>query len=531
MKHEIRFLRSGIRGRKLPCSLIILFLFGCPRLAHSQHITGSYTVSAPEASLFSLKPGYLNPAIESGVLGVISNPASLDAVEGRSVGLAFILPQTSEGSFSIQAADSSEFYDPIVIDGRVKIQERGGPSAFGFAQQHGRFRWGVVLYQPRRSGFSLQARGDLPLKTHYEFDKPLTREEIPDLPVEEIPVLWDITSDIHLHISSSPAEIYLSVLPIIAAASYRLGPLSLGAGLQYYRYSSGNKPTRLTSEIAGTGAVTGTPYGNDPQTGLPWTGSFSADFSIVDQPLAAEYSVDLSGNRFALSTGFAFNWGPLSLGASYAHGFGTTMKGSYALTTIRTSGPPDLDHIAQANVDWTLSPELSGHVALDFADFEKDTVAYEDSGSLSFGGYHSFGAGIRFLFLGAFVNGQIPIEYPEFGDVAFGIYCAFPVPFTPIRLNAGLLSRTDGVMSSREHITPYRVTTHLTAGTAIRLPLNRWFGIGESPAWVRIGVRSSLISMALTGIEENINEPESKRIPPIDKTLGLSFGLEAPLEF
>ncbi len=529
MKQEIRF--PLIRGEQLFCILSIFSLFIMFNSGFAQHLTGSYHVSAPEASLFSLKPGYLNPAIESGVLGIMSNPASLDAVDGQSVGLAFILPQTSEGSFSIQAADSSEFYDPIVIDARVKIQELGGLSAFGFAQQHGRLRWGAVLYQPLRSGFSLQARGDLPLKTHYEFDKPLTRQEIPDLPVEEIPVLWDITSDINLHFSSTPTEIYLSVLPIVVAASYRLGPLSVGAGLQYYQYSSGNKPTQLVSEITGTGTVTGTPYGSDTQTGLPWAGSFSADFTIADQPLVAEYSVDLSGNRFALSTGFALNWGPLSLGASYAHGFGTTMKGSYVLRTIRTSGPPDLDRIAQAQVDWTLRPELSGHVSLDFADFEKDTVAYEDSGSLSFGGYHSFGAGIRFLFLGAFVRGQIPVQYPEFGAATFGVYVAFPIPFTPIRLNAGLLSRTDGVMSSQDHITPYRVTTHLTAGTAIRLPLNRWFGIGKSPAWIRIGVRSSLISMALSGIEENINEPESKRIPPIDKTLGLSLGLETPLEF
>ncbi|HDQ45976.1 MAG TPA: hypothetical protein ENN17_10855 [bacterium] len=531
MDAHIRIVGSGIRGNRPGLGFLFLLLLFLPGFVLSQHFTGSYRVSAPEAGLFSLGPGYLNPAIRGGVLGIMDNPAALGGVEGRSLGLVIVLPQSSEGDFSLQATDSSAFFAPLVIDGRVRIEEQGGVGALGYAQKQGRFAWGIVLYQPRRAGFTMQARGDVTLKTHYILDRPLTREEFPDLPVEEIPVLWDIDGTVDLRLSSSSSEIALSVWPVMAAAAYRLGPLSLGAGLQYFRYGSGNKPAYLTSEITGTGVVSGTPYGEDPVTGLPWRGTFSADFSVSDRPLSAEYVIDLSGNRFALSTGFSFNLGPLSLGASYGRGFASVMRGGYLLTTIRTTGPPDLDRITEARVDWTLRPELSGHAALDFEDFEKDTVRYHDSGSLSFGGYQTFGAGIRFLFLGAFAGGQIPVRYPEFGSTHFGLYCDLPVPIIPVRFNLGLLVRTDGIWSSSKRITPYRVTTHLAGGTAVRLPLSRRLGIGRNPAWVRIGVRSSLMSLALSVVEDNIRDPERKRIPPIHKTLGLSVGIETPLEF
>jgi hypothetical protein len=494
----------------------------------AQHLIGSYTITTPEASLFSFKPGCLNPAIRSGIFGIGSNPASLAEMEGRSVGLAMILPQAAEGTFSFEAVPETEIYKSISLDSRASIKEKGGFGAIGYAQQNGRWQWGVVMFQPQRSGFNVRVQGNIPIETHYEVDRPLTREDIPDLPVEEIPMTWYIDSNVLLQLSSTPADVYLSIWPIKAAGCTRFGPLSVGIGLNYYRYSSGDNPTRLSSSISGTGTIIGRPYGVDPLTQLPWQGEISADISIADQPLYGEYLLNISGNRFSLSAGMAFNLGPVSLGMSYEHGFSMRMNGSYEFTTIHTSGLPEISELENPQVDWTLRPELSGHVSLDFAEFEKDTIRIQNQGSVRLSGYNGFNLGVRFLMIGLFIGGQVPAEAPEFGQMHFGAYLDFPIPMTPVRFNGGFIMRTDGVYGTGEELIPYRVVTHLGAGFGVRLPLNRWMGIGEKSSWVRFGLRSSLLSMAVSGLEADTQEDE---FSSLSETLGASLALEMPLEF
>ncbi len=509
---------------------ILLWLQLLSGLVVAQQLVGTYTTSAPEASLFFLNPGYLNPALGKGILGMAANPAALRTVTGRQMGIAFELPQSSDGSFSIKAMDSTDVYAPVYLDTQLELREMGGIAAVGYAQQMGRWCFGVGLMQAQRGGVNLQARGGVVVRTHFEVDQPITKAMVPDLPVDEIPILWNVNTDVSLEFASTPAQLYLSILPIMAGVCYNRGPLSLGLGVKYFHISSSDETARLTSLISGIGTIVGVPYGNDPYTGTPWRGSVTADFTIDDQPFLADYSFNVSGNRFEVSVGGILKLGPFSIGANFANGFRGNIKGSYQITTIQTIGLPEENEIPQVDLNWSNHPQLSGHASLYLANFKKDTTSFQDSGELEVGGYRSYSFGIHFLVLGAFVGGELPQSYPDLASVYAGINIEFPLPFVPVRLNAGLIHRTDAIQSSADYAVPFRVVTHAGIGVAVKFPyLQRWTGLGKQDVWLRFGLRSSLTSLVLKAMEEDVNDNTTNRsLPSVSESLALSLGLEVP---
>ncbi len=495
----------------------------------AQQLIGTYNTNTPEASLFFLSPGYMNPALGNGVLGMHANPAALKRVSGSQFALAFEFAQSSQTDFTIQAVDKTEVYDALSLEAKVEIKEPSGLAAFGYAQQFGRWRMGVAITRARRGGFALRAQGSIDVDAHFQVDQPITKDMVSNLPVDEIPVVWDVNSTITVDLSSEPAELYLSVLPIMAGLSYSAGPLSLGLGLQYFDISSSNKRARLTSSVTGTGTITGSPTGTDPFTGQNWAGSVTADFSIDDQPLIADYAIDVSGNRVALSLGGMLNLGPISLGATYTHGFPGKLSGSYDISTVRTIGLPEEIEIPQIELDLTNSPNISGHASIQLADFVKDTVSFHDMGDLTLGSYEEYSVGLHFLVFGVFAGINFPRELPDLRSIYGGVYVDFSLPFAPVRFNAGLIHRSDAIEGEKDEFIPYRVVTHVGAGLAVELPLNRWIGLGFEPYWLRFGLRSSLASFTLDAFENEFKDTVDKDLPPLFDNIALSCGLEIPL--
>ncbi len=494
----------------------------------AQQATGSYQGTVPEACLMFLNPGYLSPARGQGALGIMANPAALHTVNGRQAAVAFGLPESADGRFTVRVSDSSDVYGTLDVETSLGLKEMGGLAGVGLAQQYRRWRFGLAFFQPRRGGITLEAHGDLQLETHFQVQTPITRAMIPDLPVEEIPVQWDIRTTVNASFVGGPAELYVAALPVAAALSYTRRPLTLGVGLTYYRLSTSNRPAQFRSHISARGAVTGTPMGIDPLTNQPWWGTLQGQFSLEDDPLFAHYKLDLRGDRFAASAGALLALGPLSVGVSYTRGFPTTLHGEYELTTIRTAGEPAYVRLSGASLRWDNRPQLIGQASLDVANFAKDSVVYRSEGDVHLGGYHSLAAGVHLFFLGVFGGVEMAEDFPDLSSAYLGAYVDIPLPLLPVRLNAGVLQRADALQTGSEDFAPFRVVSHVGAGLAVRLPIARWLSIGTQPSWLRIGLRSSLASVALKAFTEKTDEPLERVLPKVTETLALGMGLDLP---
>ncbi len=528
MKTDILFpRRQGIFSKKAIVLFLAIFL-STSSLTTAQQITASYTTSAPEATLFFLNPGYINPALGSGVLGMHSNPAGLRSVNRRQFTIAYGTPQSSSGRFSLQLLDESNVYLPFSVDADVAMKEVGGLGAIGYAQQHGAWTWGVSMLQARKGGITLDAGGVLNINANFQFDQPITKEMVPDLPVDEIPITWDVAGQLSLGLQSKPAELYLSILPIEAAIAVEKGIFALGMGLTYYRISSSNQTGYISTSVQGNAAVTGIPFGIDPETNQPWLGSVGADVSFYDTPLTASYKFQVSGHRYALSVGGVMNWGVLSLGANFSHGFKATVNGSYDITTIVTSGLPEDATLSDIELEITEEPVISGRAKMDLNHFTKDTLSQSDNGTINIGGYNSLSLGLYFLGIGAFAGADVPQSTPDLLSTYLGAYIDIPLPWLPLRINAGGVYRSDSFMSDDSTLAPFRVTTHIGGGIAIKMPFNRWFKIGDEPGWLRFGVRSSLTSVALEIMRKQIMDAEDKTITNAVESLAMSVGLEFP---
>jgi len=520
-------LRTIISMRALTLLALAIYL-SMPPSMHAQQITGSYTTSAPEASLFFLNPGYINPALGNGVLGMQSNPAGLRSVSRRQFSVAFAAPQSSDSRFTFQLIDSNSVYLPFDVNADIQMKEMGGISAIGYAQQHGAWTWGVSMLQPRHGGVTLDAGGIFDINTAFQIDKPITKEMVPDLPVDEIPVTWDVDTKLQVGLHSQPAELYLSVLPIEAAVAVEKGVFALGAGLTYYHISSSSDVGRITSSLQGTASVTGRPFGIDPESNEAWIGEIGADVSFYDEPITALYNFQVSGHRFAVSFGGVMNWGVLSLGANYSHGFKANINGSYDISTIVTAGLPDISSLTNVQLEYSTSPLISGHAKMDLNHFAKDTLSWSNSQLVNMGGYNSFSLGLYFLGLGAFVGADVPQIMPDLLSTYLGAYIDMPLPWLPIRVDAGGIYRSDSFMSDASTVAPIRVTTHIGGGVSIKTPFNRWFKLGDQPGWLRVGVRSSLTSVAMSVIEKQVADPEDESLPNVFENLAMSLALEVP---
>ncbi len=509
--------------------LLISFfsLFGAA--GYAQQITATYSTSAPEAGLFFLDPGILNPAFGSGAMGMFSNPAGLRTTNGRQFSVAFSAPSTSTGDFSIPLIDESEVYEPIRVKTRMEIEETGGFTGIAYAHQFDQWRVGLGILQPSRGGIRFQARGNTDVSTAFDFEKAITREMMQDLPVEELPILWDVETRADLSFSSSPTDLYLAIQPIKAGVSYNSKRFSIGAGLTYYRIFSSEQSGRLTTRFSSQNRITGSPYGINPQTGDPWTGSVTARLDLDDEPLTAVYEFDVRGRRLEFGFGGMFNTKLLSLGVAYANGMRGSITGEYNITTISTKGLPREEMFSDIHLEFENNgSRVDGSVSLQMHNFAKDTMNVYDSGSLDVGGYHSFSIGAKLFFLGAFVHTKIPKTYPDIMSTHFGVYSDFKLPWLPVRVNAGFIQCMDGLGNSIDQMTPYRITTHVGGGVALQLPVYKWIHIGEHPSWLRLGIRSSLINYAMDIVERDANQAYDEDMPSPLENISVSLGLDVP---
>ncbi len=500
----------------------------CCSTGFSQNIIATYSTSSPEASLFFLNPGTLNPASGSGAIGMFSNPAGLRTTYGRQLSVAFAAPYTSSGQFGFTFGNESDVFEPVYIGTLLDIEETGGLAGIGYAQQFGKWHVGVGMLQASRGGIRFSAQGSKDVTLKFDYEQAITRNVFEDLPVEELPILWNVDTQSTLHFESSPAELYIAVKPVKAAVSYNTKRLSIGAGLTYYRMYSSKQTGRISTEFNSRTRITGTPFGMNPETGEPWFGSISAELDMHDNPITALYEFDVHGHRFEFSVGGMLNTRLLSLGASYANGFRGSIVGEYDISTIVTKGLPQENLFSNIDLQFSNDSYVNGTVSLRLHEFLKDTLNAYDSGQIEVSGYHSISIGAKLLFLGAFVHTKVPKVYPDIMSTHLGLYTDFTIPWTPVRFNFGFIQCLDGIASSVDYMVPYRVTTHVGGGVALRLAFHKWLNFGQGPSWLRFGVRSSLVSYAMDVFERDINHAYDEELPSPLENLSMSVGLDLP---
>lgn len=522
------FLRIGV-------SLFIVFiiLFCQTPESFGQHIIGTYKTSAPDASMFFLNPGYQSPAFGGSTLGMTSNPAGLQSVKGTRLSLSYATPQSASSNFSFQVPEENDLYVPFRLDTQIDLQEVGGLGAIGLAHRTGNWVWGLSILQARTGSLSLQAQGYIDLEAEFELDTPITREQFSDLPVEEVPVTWDVNTTGTLVFHSTPAEVSVSSQPITAGCSVQKGVFSLGAGITYTRYYSSKNIGELYSQLDANAVVAGEPYGIEPNSNLPWNGRIIADLRLDDDPLRAQYQFNMSGHRFSFSFGGMMNYKLLSIGINYTHGLKSSVNGLYNITTITTVDLQDRDILSDVDLDWSTlveegEPYVVGRARLNLYDFKKDTTIVRDSGNFNIGGYNSISAGLHFLIFGAFAGIQVPQANPDLYSTSFGIYSDFPLPLLPVRFNIGLTARMDGIVDESSVTIPYRTIAHIGAGLAVKLPFDKWFNIGAEPGWFRIAARSSLAPYALDGYVSKLEEASELEAGSVFDRMAWSFGLMLP---
>jgi hypothetical protein len=512
---------------KLHFVLLLLLCFASAAL--SQQVAGSYAITTPEASLFALDPASLNPATARGPIGLIGNPAALASVQGTQFGIALGFAHSDRGQFNLQLLEAVPEFEAVNLRSEFKMEEKGGLAAFGIGRQVGKFVFGFNFMQPRRAAVQMSASGKTNMRFHFDVDEPITAETVPDLPVESIPMLWRIEAQADLELHSKPAEISLSTLPLFFGAAYHLGPLALGAGLKYLRISSNDAVATMTTSLRGTGAIVGTPYGEDPYFGLPWSGTVRAEAQFEDQPFEAQYQLGLKGSRWACTFGSNLNLKVLKLGLTIERGFRDTLEGSYRIRVLHTAGPPIDPNLHDVTLDVSQLPNVEGSASLSLRDFKKDSLVFERTGEVNIGGYSGIAGGLQLLIFGLYAGGEIPSNPPDFGSFYFASYIDLPLFFVPVNLRAGFLQRMDFFYTEEEDIVPYRSIFHLTAGTAIRFGVQRFIPALRQPVELQVGVRSSLLPLAFNQVKDESEGVEDNMLPNLVETLTLGLGLQIVL--
>ena len=420
-------------------------------------------------------------------------------------------------------------FDDVTLRSEFKMEEKGGLAAFGIGRQVGKFVLGFSFMQPRRAGVQFSASGKSNMRFHFDVDEPITAETVPDLPVESIPMLWRIEAQADLELRSKPAEISLSTLPLFFGAAYRLGPLALGAGLKYLRISSNDAVATMTASLRGSAAIVGTPYGEDPIFGLPWSGSVRAEAQFEDQPFEATYQFGLKGSRWAFTAGSHLNLKVLKLGLTFERGFRDKLEGSYRIRVLHTSGPPIDANLHNVTVDLSKLPNVEGNANLSLRDFKKDSLVFAGDGQVNIGGYTGIAGGLQLLIFGLYAGAEMPSDSPDFGSFYFAGYIDLPLFFVPVNLRAGFLQRMDFFYTEEEDIVPYRSVFHLTAGTAIRFGVQRFIPALHQPVELQVGVRSSILPLAFNQVKDESEGLKDSVLPNLVETLTLGLGLRIAL--
>jgi|GEM_PF-2483365 len=508
--------------------IIIILLLLCATVAklHGQHASGSYSITTPEANLFALNPAALNPAAARGIIGMSGNPAALASITGSDFGFAVGFAHSEQGSFDIQILDAIPEFEAVTLHSKFTMEEKGGIALIGIGRRYKNFAVGFTITQPRRAGINFNAGGGATMRLHFDADEPITRETVPDLPVESIPMLWHVETATNLEIHSRPAEISISTLPLYWGAAYKWGRLSLGAGLKYLYITSNDGAASITANLSGSATITGTPYGLDQIFGIPWSGTVQAITQFKDQPFAANYKIGLQGSRWVLTTGVSLNLTFLKLGLVLEHGFKDKLDGAYQIQVRHTSGPPLGLQLSNVSLDLHQLPNVTGSATLELSEFQKDSVVFNGSGHIDLGGYTGISGGLQLWIFGLYVGAEMPASPPDFGAFYFAAYTDIPLYFMPVRLRAGFIQQMDFFFTEEEDVVPYRSAANLTIGTAIRFKVQRYLHYIKQPVELQVGVRSSLLPLAFSQVKEEFAGLNDNKLPNMLKTLTLGFGLQ-----
>ena len=477
---------------------VISFVFMAGLSSAQEVYEFSLVNTSPQSALFFLEPGSQDPSGAKGIFGLFSNPASMGFMHRYEGALAFGIGSKSKFSFQYTAVESTEDHGAITLPIDFYYKEKGGLNFIGAGYSFGPLGVGVGILQGDYAGLDLKINGDAAVDLDYQIEDTIYYDYDQDTAV--IPVTWNLTVRCSLEVTGR-GKGGISSTPLMLGAGMGFGPLGIGIGLKYYKFSGD-----LNSYISGV-TETRTAIMGIPHSG--WEGAITADVGLSDTLFFNDFGANLSGGRTAFLVGALLDLRVFRIGLSFEKGFSSRIRDINAgYTTINISGGPEYGGIDSIilDEDSLRAGRAVGNAYISYGDFEKDTTINEISGQLKIPGYSEVRLGVGFPFFNFYGGAIFPSGNKEIGAFYLGTMTSFPLQMVTLRL--GTHNRFDYAKDGAGKLIPYRFSSNLGIGATLKTNLGflgKNFGF---PAEFSLGIRTSLLPLLSGTISSEIEDIE-----------------------
>ncbi len=480
--------------------------------------TINFYYRTPLNSLYFLNKGFLDVSQGEGIIGENSNPASLHfgaknelAIFGSSgfkTEIDFNIPL---GIDSIGGTEIPKQKIPL----KLIVEDRGGMDFLGAKTKIGLIDLGICYYNEEIYGANLDLNYLNNITLDIKIRDYLSKEDHPDIPQNvTIPVNIKLQGDGSLNFNGNGA-LKSSLSPFSIGASFGLGNIGLGAGINIKRYSG---KADLNYDIKGdfqniTLKIDSTFNDN---RGKKWNVNVSINGPFKDRIFKDKIQGDFSGTQFGVVLGAKVQAPLITAGFSFNYNFPFTLSGGiqglYSYIDGISSYLIDPNKIT---VD-TTNRTITGTVNIDSVKFFYNNQEHEIlRTTLKFPGLLGLNAGLNLNLLIINLNLAGGIDLPQgsyaFGKAYFTVSSGFGAG--PLHINYGSVFSWRYLKYEDYYLfTPPNVT--FGAGSSFNLPFFSLY----------LGARTTPLLGVLSGIEK-IGGEGKRFVNPL-KTFALNFGLK-----
>jgi hypothetical protein len=400
-------------------------------------IEKSVFFSDGRALISSLHPGFWNPSMGTGVIGVDINPANHSNGAGFLIIYGFPYKIPIETDIDLYLSNTVDtFYIPL--DMELSLQSRSQFEWIGGTLPIG--KWNVSLCSFRDLGLRFDAYSEIndfiEIDTVFHLTRVLTHNDLPQIPEgDSIPVDFQIEGKIRTSLLTN-AHFNYETLPLIFSLSRKYGKYNWGFGIRLdYIEGRGWGILDLNVDSASFDLE-----------------AVSSEWTVEDLSLVLKFSPEMrrfaksslrwsiSGFRWGLNFGVKRNYGPLKLGVSAGWTEGFKLRRKYEVVAER----PDFDqggwvydslYIDSLYVD-TSRKVISGIGLVYLPGFELKEEYMEKNKIYSMGRTLSLSLGFSYRGFGVGIGAKFGL-----GEVKNNEYFLFPsFNFNPIEEVGGGLS-------------------------------------------------------------------------------------------
>jgi hypothetical protein len=415
--------------------LVCLVLFAQINVEADVVADVSYLYSA--SNLFYINPGFVNPGVSTGVIGMAVNPAAMASAQGHEAMVVFAPTMRTRTltEFNIPFSSETPFLDTVKLPTDLGIKQAGGVDFIGAVFALGSWRVGCGYQGGDYLGIEFEALSTPGVDYGLNFDYVFTHHDIAEIPIgDSIPVTISFQGGGDLALTAEGEGWYRTHTFCIALSRTVLG-MDMGIGWQIMPVEVQGQFSALFDGVLEGG-------GNAlVESFQDWI--VNAQFGLeidADSAADAHGAADL---KFALSTfywGIRKEWRYFSMGLCGDFSFPAFIEGEWELGAGLPTALPVIRIDDDNLVVDTVNKTVTGNATIVVYDFVKDDTLYNEIINSMFMGTVGFAGGCaariwRFepgLFAG--VNLSSDASYIK---VRAGVHLGFNT-FVPLHVGAML---------------------------------------------------------------------------------------------